>query len=175
MTPWVFDIAQDTPDEYTLCERLGPEACRSHLETHWASDWFNRDVVFQLKEVGINALRIPVGFWAFDNANTPYVQGSAEWFDKAIGWAREAGMKVWVDLHGAPGSQNGFDNSGHAGPVEWQQGGNIERTRSVLKMMAERYGTQEYADVVAAIQLINEPISWGEFSRLCTRGQLLTE
>ena len=28
-------------------------------------------------------------------------------------------LKVLLDLHGAPGSQNGFDNSGKRGPIEW--------------------------------------------------------
>lgn len=163
MTPEVFDIAPSTDDEFTLCESLGADACRSHLESHWSGDWFDQNTVRDLQAAGINALRIPIGFWAFDNADTPYVQGAAEWMDKAIGWAREANMKVWVDLHGAPGSQNGFDNSGHAGEVNWQKDGNIERTRAVLVQMAKRYGTKEYKDVVAAIQLINEPINWGMF------------
>lgn len=87
--------------------------------------------------------------------------GAAKWLDKAIGWARTAKMEVWIDLHGAPGSQNGFDNSGRSGEVSWQKDNNIERTKSVLKIMAKKYGDKKYADVVSAIQLINEPISWG--------------
>jgi len=35
------------------------------------------------------------------------VKGAEAHLDNAIGWARKNGMKVWVDLHGAPGSQNG--------------------------------------------------------------------
>jgi len=55
----------------------------------------------------------------------------------------------------------GFDNSGQSGVVDWQKGDNIQKTFEVLKVMARKYGAQEYADVVHAIQLINEPISWG--------------
>ena len=32
-----------------------------------------------------------------------------------VGWCKEEGIQVWPDLHTAPGSQNGFDNSGHLG------------------------------------------------------------
>ena len=32
-------------------------------------------------------------------------------------WAEELELKVILDLHGAPGSQNGFDNSGRMGPI----------------------------------------------------------
>ena len=33
---------------------------------------------------------------------------------KIIGYAKNAGLQVILDLHTAPGSQNGFDNSGQA-------------------------------------------------------------
>lgn len=70
-------------------------------------------------------------------------------------------MKVWVDLHGLPGSQNGFDNSGKAGSVEWQRHGNMERSIRVLQYMARKYGSMDYAGTVVGLQLANEPISWG--------------
>ncbi|RPB07606.1 glycoside hydrolase [Morchella conica CCBAS932] len=148
-------------DEYSLCKTLGPDKCKTVLEAHWGGSWFNQATVTELANSGVNALRIPIGYWAFDNKDTPYVQGSAAWMDKAIEWARTAKMKVWVDLHGAPGSQNGFDNSGQSGEVSWQKGDNIERTKEVLKIMGKKYGSKKYVDVVVGIQLINEPISWG--------------
>jgi glucan 1,3-beta-glucosidase len=70
-------------------------------------------------------------------------------------------MYVWVDCHGSPGSQNGFDNSGHAGTVEWQTAANLAASISVLKTMAKKYGSIEYADVVVGLEMTNEPISYG--------------
>jgi glucan 1,3-beta-glucosidase len=131
----------------------------SALETHW-STFITESDIKTLAATGLNALRIPIGFWAYDNANTPYIQGADAYLEKAIGWARSAGMKVWVDCHGSPGSQNGFDNSGHAGVVEWQQTANLDRSISVLKIMAAKYGAKEYTDVVVGLELTNEPISW---------------
>ena len=81
--------------------------------------------------------------------------------EKALGWAAENNMKVWIDLHGSPGSQNGFDNSGHQGDVDWQQGSNMATSLQVLEMMTKKYGTAQYANVVAGIEIVNEPISWG--------------
>ena len=109
-------------------------------------------------------LRIPIGYWAYDNSNTPYIQGADAFLDQAIGWARSAGMKVWIDCHGSPGSQNGFDNSGREGAVEWQQGGNLDQSTAVLTKMAQKYGAQSYADTVIGLELVNEPISWGNNS-----------
>jgi len=130
------------------------------LATHW-ENYFTESDVKALASHGINALRIPIGFWAYENANTPYVKGADAYLEKAIGWARTYGMKVWVDCHGSPGSQNGYDNSGHAGNVEWQQDGNLDLSITVLKTMAAKYGASSYADVVVGLELTNEPLAGG--------------
>lgn len=130
------------------------------LANHWKY-FFTEDDVKELASHGINALRIPIGFWAYDNANTPYVKGADAYMEKAIGWARTYNMKVWVDCHGSPGSQNGYDNSGHSGNVEWQQYGNLDRSISVLKTMAAKYGASSYSDVVVGLELTNEPLAGG--------------
>lgn len=49
-------------------------------------------------------MRIPIGYWAVAPLDgDPYVQGQLTVLDQAIGWARSAGIKVLLDLHGAPG------------------------------------------------------------------------
>lgn len=135
------------------------------LEAHYAS-YFNETHVSLLKSYGINALRIPIGFWAYDASGTPYYsqglgKGADAYLEKAIGWAQAAGMKVWVDCHGSPGSQNGYDNSGHVGAVEWQTPANQARSLAVLKTMATKYGAASYAGTVIGLEVVNEPISWG--------------
>lgn len=47
--------------------------------------------------------------WAYKKYyGDPFIQGAAPYLDKAITWARKTGLKVWIDLHGAPLSQNGY-------------------------------------------------------------------
>ncbi|KAI6716346.1 glucan 1:3-beta-glucosidase I/II [Diplocarpon mali] len=131
------------------------------LEKHW-STFITESDIQAIAAAGLNALRIPVGFWAYDNADTPYHSGADVYVERAIGWARKSGMKVLVDLHGLPGSQNGKDNSGKGGETDWQKPANLERSISVLRTMARKYGAMEYADVVVGLQLINEVISYGD-------------
>jgi glucan 1,3-beta-glucosidase len=133
----------------------------SKLHHHW-STYFTQHDVQKIASYGINTLRIPIGYWAYNNTGTPYVQGADDYLEKAIGWAREAGLKVLVDCHGSPGSQNGFDNSGHEGDVAWQADDNLQLSIDVLTTIAQKYGAQEYADVVFAIEMVNEPISWDQ-------------
>nr|POE53444.1 glucan 1,3-beta-glucosidase [Quercus suber] len=146
----------DAIDQYTFDQTGG---ARARLEAHWSS-YFTEVDVQKIASWGINALRIPIGYWAFTDA-APYLSGADAYLEKAISWARAAGLKVLVDCHGSPGSQNGFDNSGHAGDVDWQNNDNLDQSISILETIAEKYGSQEYADVVYAIELVNEPISWG--------------
>lgn len=144
-------------DQFTFDQIKGAQGA---LQKHW-STWFTESDVAYIASLSLNAIRIPIGYWAFNNEGTPYQTGAADYLDQAIGWARTHGLKVWVDCHGSPGSQNGFDNSGQAGSVEWQSGENIQQSISVLAQMAAKYGSAQYSDVVIGLELVNEPISWG--------------
>ncbi|KAL8798555.1 MAG: hypothetical protein Q9182_006570 [Xanthomendoza sp. 2 TL-2023] len=102
--------------------------------------------------------------WAYKKYNNdPFIQGAAPYIDKAIGWARQTGLKVWIDLHGAPLSQNGYDNSGHLirkpETPGWTQGDSVNATLGVIQLIANKYAQQSYQDVVVAIQLLNEPLA----------------
>lgn len=167
LEPWITpSIFQKYPndrgivDEYTLCDVLGNQkALEDVLRPHWQS-WIQFEDLQKIKKSGFNVVRIPIGFWAYDNSNTPYASGAAYWMDRAIQWARQVGLKVIVDLHGAPGSQNGFDNSGHRidKPL-WQTGNNVQRTLNVLNTIQKKYGSAAYDDVIAGIELLNEPLT----------------
>lgn len=61
--------------------------------------------------------------------------------------------------YSAPGSQNGFDNSGRMGSIAWQRGDNVANTLKAVQALADRYASQ--SDVVTAIELLNEPAHWG--------------
>lgn len=64
-----------------------------------------------------------------------------------------------IDVHGAPGSQNGFDNSGHrTDSPSWTQGDTTNQQLSVVGQIAKKYATPEYQDTVIGIGLLNEPL-----------------
>lgn len=156
ITPSLFSLSDDAVDEYTYTQKLGREEARSRLSEHW-NNWITESDFSAIKEAGLNHVRIPIGYWAVAPIDgDPYVQGQLEFMDKAIGWARNAGLKVQVDLHGAPLSQNGFDNSGKAGTVGWQQGNSVQQTLEAIDGLASRYKGD--TDVVTSIELLNEPL-----------------
>lgn len=109
----------------------------------------------KIKDSGFNLVRIPVGYWAFDNSGSPYAKGAAEYLEQGIQWARQVGVKVIVDLHGAPGSQNGFDNSGRRGAIGWNQGDTITQTMNALNKIVADHSAHP---AVAMIEAVNEPM-----------------
>lgn len=55
----------------------------------------------EIASFGLNHVRIPVGYWALNPVEgDPYVQGQLPYLDQAIGWARGAGLRVMLDVHG---------------------------------------------------------------------------
>lgn len=51
---------------------------------------------------------------------------------------KRQGISAILDLHGAPGSQNGFDNSGQAGYIGWGLGDTVNRTLMLVERMTQR-------------------------------------
>ncbi|KAI9830008.1 MAG: exo-1,3-beta-glucanase [Phylliscum demangeonii] len=162
ITPSIFQKLHGVVDEFTLTQQLGPDTARSILKSHWDS-WATLQDFQRIAGAGFNTVRIPIGYWAFKKFdNDPYIQGAADYLDAAISWARSTGLKVWIDLHGAPGSQNGFDNSGHrTGDIAFTHGNHVQNTLEVLGIISDRYAGREYNDVVVAIELVNEPLPPG--------------
>lgn len=165
INPSLFDVwlqpgddSQVPVDEYHYCQKLGKEQCQQNLNEHW-NTWYTESDFALMKQKGLNLVRIPIGYWAFQLLdNDPYVQGQQAYFDQALLWCRKYGLKAWVDLHGAPGSQNGFDNSGLRDQIDFQQGNNAQVLMQVLEQVFAKYGHDEFSDVVIGIELINEPL-----------------
>jgi glucan 1,3-beta-glucosidase len=150
MMPALFDQLK-AQDEYDFCVELS-DTKHDRLQKH--RDSFIQKSDFEwLATHGINAARIPVGHWIFDGQE-PYVS-AIEYLDKAMGWATESKLKVIIDFHAAPGSQNGWDHSGKAGKIEWHKNtDNIRRSLDIIEQLAERCKDTE---CLYGIELLNEP------------------
>ena len=145
----------DSETEYTLCQTLGKTEAKNRLESHWAS-WIQESDFSEMAGYGINFVRIPLGYWSVSPlSGDPYVQGAYDYLSKSLDWANAHGIKVMIDLHGAPGSQNGFDNSGRKGAIDWTQGNTVAQTITALNKIRDDHASHP---AVAAIELINEPL-----------------
>ena len=104
---------------------------------------------------GIEAVRIPVPFFVFGD-HGDYV-GCVEYLDLAFDWADKYHIKVLLDLHTVPDSQNGFDNGGICGVCKWHTTpANVELALDVLEQLTVRYCGRP---ALWGIEVLNEPIS----------------
>ncbi len=150
MVPSVY-AGTDAEDEYNLCSALGSQA-KARLERH-RDEFITAEDFRWIKQCGLNAVRLPVGYWALE-AEKPYVECSRH-IRFALDQAQQNGLKVLLDLHGAPGSQNGWDHSGRSGPINWHKDPkNIAETLRVLESFAQSCGDHP---ALFGIELLNEP------------------
>ncbi|KAK5127477.1 hypothetical protein LTR85_006816 [Meristemomyces frigidus] len=158
MTPGLF-TSTDTADEWHLCNVLGKEKCLETLQDHW-STFYTRDDFVAIKSAGLTAVRIPLGYWAVDLLDyEPYVSGQYPHLIQAVQWAGELDLNVMVDIHGAPGSQNGWEETGLVGPVAFSANtSNSDRTLKVLQNLTSEFTKSQYKGVVTNIELLNEPL-----------------
>ena len=84
----------------------------SEIRQHW-NTWFTYPEIENIAAVGLNTIRVQIGFWSLIPlvSNEPFLVGAFDYLKLAVKWAQGLGLKVMLDLHGAPGGQNGFDNS----------------------------------------------------------------
>ncbi|MEA2652058.1 MAG: glucan 1,3-beta-glucosidase [Chloroflexota bacterium] len=153
MSPGLF-AGTSAEDEVHLWRELSETARRERLTVHRDSWITDRDFVY-LAANGIELVRIPVPYFIFGDV-PPYI-GCIDYLDRAFAWAQRRGMKILIDLHTVPGSQNGFDNGGICGVCTFhKKPENVEFALSVLERLATRY--REHPSLWG-IQVLNEPIS----------------
>ncbi|MGB3510211.1 MAG: cellulase family glycosylhydrolase [Microcoleaceae cyanobacterium] len=150
MTPSLF-VGLEAEDETSFCRELGENA-EQILRQHWETFITAEDIQW-LSDIGINAVRIPVGHWLFGDIE-PYF-GAIDILDNMMSELNQKNIKVILDLHAAPGNQNGEDHGGIKGVCEWHQDSvNIAQTLYFLGRLAAHYQESEN---LYAIQLLNEP------------------
>ncbi|KAG2156585.1 glycoside hydrolase family 5 protein [Suillus bovinus] len=166
LEPWITpSIFQNTGnsaivDEWTFGEYQDYNTALAVLQNHWNS-WITEDDFEAIAAAGLNHVRLPVGYWAFAvGAGEPYITGQLEYVDKAITWASNHNLKLIIDLHGAPGSQNGFDNSGQRMQYPtWQTNQtDIDRTNEIIETIVSMVGSQY--ETVPVIAPLNEPAGY---------------
>ncbi|KAH9934661.1 glycoside hydrolase superfamily [Fomitopsis serialis] len=176
MTPSVFACAsgQQLSELDIATGWNSTDNARMVLEHHWDT-FINQSDFEYLASIGINTVRLPIGYWSlgpqfslgtpFENVSDVY-QNSWPRVTRAISMAGQAGMGVLVDLHGAPGSQNGQPHSGVSDGVTglFNSQANMNLTISILTFLAEQLVN---VTNVVGIEILNEPQDDPELPNFC--------
>lgn len=149
-------------DEWTLCTHLGAQAPQV-LEEHYKT--FVTEATFQkIAALGLDHVRIGWGYWALGiEPGDPFVNGTSwNYLVQGVRWAAKYGLRVNLDYHAAPGSQNGWNHSGRQGIVGWLNGtasGTAFGQRSLQDhaYAAKFFSQPEFQNVVTMYGVVNEP------------------
>ncbi|KAI5291162.1 hypothetical protein KEM54_006073 [Ascosphaera aggregata] len=163
ITPSLFEPYHNrVVDEWTLMKKLGSES-KNTIEKHYAT--FVQEHTFaEIREAGFDHVRIPFSYWAVKTFDGDEYLPLVSWryLLRGIEWARKYGLRVLLDLHGIPGSQNGWNHSGRQGTVGWLNGThrdrNAQRGIDIHDQLSKFFAQDRYKNVIGIYGLANEPL-----------------
>lgn len=153
---------QGVVDEYTLTKLLGASQAKQTLEKHYDS-FVTKNTFKEIAAAGLDHVRIPFPYWAIVTyPGDPYVpQVAWRYLLRSIEWARQYGLRIKLDLHAVPGSQNGWNHSGRQGSINWINGpdgaANAQRSLDIHDQLSKFFSQPRYANIVTLYGLVNEP------------------
>ncbi|KAH7101258.1 glycoside hydrolase [Auriculariales sp. MPI-PUGE-AT-0066] len=169
IAPQLYEPYLDNPDvngdEWSLSIAMANDTANgglSQLENHYKTFITEEDFA-QIAAAGLNWIRLPVPFNAFGTIEgEPFLPNVAwNYTLKAFEWARKYGIRINLDLHTMPGSQNGLNHSGKKGYVAFASSvmglANAQRGLDIIRRVTEFITQPEYKNLVPILSIINEP------------------
>ncbi|KAJ7180343.1 glycoside hydrolase family 5 protein [Mycena crocata] len=167
ITPSYYEkYSPNAVDEWTLSVAMANDTANGglgQLEAHY-NTFITEEDIAEIAGAGLNWLRIPIAFWAIETwEGEPFLaKTSWKYFLRVLGWARKYGLRVCLDLHAVPGSQNGLNHSGRLSPVNFMSGNmglaNAERTLYYIRVLTEFISQPAYRDLIPIFGIVNEAL-----------------
>lgn len=107
----------------------------------------------ELSEMGFNSVRFYLNYGLFEDDSKPYQykESGFDWLDMNIAWAKEAGMRLVLNMHYP---QGGYQSQGE-GTELWNNEKNQNRLVALWKEIARRYKNEI---TIIGYGLLNEPV-----------------
>ncbi len=107
----------------------------------------------ELAEMGFNSVRFYLNYALFESDSDPYtyLESGFEWLDQNIAWAKEAGIRLVLNMHYP---QGGYQSQGD-GTALWTDPENQERLCALWTEIAKRYADEP---TILGYGLVNEPV-----------------
>jgi|GEM_PF-1176823 len=160
---WMSPLA-GAADDYTmrktLSRRFG-DAGRDALINAYQDSYLQEKDFRILADLGMSAVRLPIYYLNHMNEDGSWKRdpsGRADFrrIEWAVAMAKKYRLYVVLDLHGAPGSQNGADHSGRIGGsgALWNSTSFQNQTLAFWRELATRFRNEP---TVAGYDVLNEP------------------
>ena len=158
---WIEGFESPTDIENHVLDLVGPDAAAEFWELYRANYVAQVDID-KIAEWGFNHIRVPFHYKQFyDSTGTEVPMGYAI-VDELISWCEPYNMYIILDMHCAPGAQNGGPISDSDGTARlWLEDGYKELTVQIWKEIATYYSDNT---LIGGYDLINEPVLPGGVS-----------
>lgn len=133
------------------------------LNTYYSCFFTEEDFRIIKEDLQLNAIRFP--FFYLDILNEDLTLKSEDvafsYLDWFISQAAKYELYIILDLHGAPGSQNGYEHSGTAGYTAglWESKENVDATVAIWDFVSNHYlnTRPDLGKWIATYDILNEP------------------
>lgn len=142
-----------------LCQLVGP----AYMESFWQrfrEQYITREDIAYIASTGATTVRLPFHYKLFTDEEYLGLrdpEAGFELVDRVVGWCREAGLRLILDMHDCPGGQTGdnIDDS-YGYPWLFRSPEMQERFIAVWRSIAAHYADEP---VILGYDLMNEPIA----------------
>jgi glucan endo-1,6-beta-glucosidase len=103
--PWMMSNEWNTMgcagqgSEWDCVKALGQEKADAAFQAHWAR-WISESDLDDIKNAGLNAVRIPTGYWMNEELvkqGEYFPKGGKDYLLKVCGWAADRGIYVIIE------------------------------------------------------------------------------
>lgn len=138
---------------------VGPDATAEFWKA-FKDNYITREDVQFIKNTGANTIRLPFHYKLFTDEDYMGLTANQDGFarvDSVIGWCRDAGLYLILDMHDAPGGQTGdnIDDS-YGYPWLFESKASQDLYCDIWRRIADRYKNEP---VILGYELFNEPIA----------------
>eukprot|EP00850_Spirogloea_muscicola_P004298 SM000018S03663 [mRNA] locus=s18:671311:678637:- [translate_table: standard] len=156
-TAFVLHLVGGVRGQYQLDAGLGSAAAAT-VSAH-RSAWVGDADFAALAASNVNAVRLPIGWW-LAALEAPFVSGGLADLDRAFALGSAHGVGIFLSMHAAPGSQNGYEHSAtRDGVPAWAGNATaVAATVAAVDFFAARYAGHA---AFLGIGLLNEPTAGG--------------
>ena len=152
---WISGFESPTDIENHVTDLIGAEAAEDFWELYRANYVAQADID-QIAEWGFNHLRVPFHYKQFYDSTGSEAPIGYAIVDELISWCEPYNMYIILDMHCAPGGQNGGPISDSDGTARlWLEESNKELTIQIWKEIATYYADHT---LIGGYDLINEPV-----------------
>ena len=158
---WISGFESPTEIENHVIDLIGFDAAEDFWNLY-RENYVAQADIDQIAEWGFNHIRVPFHYKQFyDSTGAETPMGYAI-IDELISWCEPYNMYIILDMHCAPGGQNGGPISDSDGTARlWLEESNKELTIQIWKEIATYYSNNT---LIGGYDLINEPVLPGGVS-----------